>query len=188
VIHPTAEVSADARIGSETKIWHHAQVREGACIGSNCIVGKGAYIDVDVHVGNNVKIENGAFLYRGLVVEDGVFIGPQVCMTNDCLPRAIMPDGRLKGIEDWTVGPIRICYGAAIGACAVVLPNVTIGRWALVAAGSVVVKSIPDHGLAVGTPARLIGYVCRCARRLEKRDDELYCATCDWSYRVAGTL
>ena len=185
MIHPTAEVSAHARIGLGTKIWHHAQVRERARVGENCIVGKGAYIDVDVEVGNSVKIENGAFLYRGLVVEDGVFIGPQVCMTNDCLPRAITPDGRLKGLEDWTVGPIRICHGAAIGACSVVLPNVTIGRWALVAAGSVVVKSVPDHGLVVGTPARLIGYVCKCARRLEQRTDDLYCDPCGWSYRPA---
>src|SRR5574342_315987 len=162
MIHPTAEISPKARIGEGTRIWHQAQVREGVVIGDNCIVGKGVYIDFDVRVGNNVKIQNGAMLYHGLTVEDGVFIGPQACMTNDAYPRAITPEGRLKVNDDWEVGPSLIRYGASIGARAVILPNVTVGRWALVAAGAVVTRSVPDHGLVVGVPARLVGYVCRC--------------------------
>ena len=155
MIHPTAEVSPEARIGEGTRIWHQAQVREGVVIGDNCIVGKGVYIDFDVNVGSNVKIQNGAMLYHGLTVEDGVFIGPQACMTNDEYPRAITPDGQLKGNDDWTVGPIVIRYGASIGACSVILPNVMVGRFALVAAGAVVTRSVPDHGLVVGVPARV---------------------------------
>jgi len=183
MIHPTAEVSPKANIGEGTRIWHHAQVREAVTIGKNCIVGKGVYIDFDVWVGDNVKIQNGAMLYHGLTVEDGVFIGPQACMTNDEFPRAITPEGELKGNDDWTVGPIVIRYGASIGACSVILPNVTVGRFALVAAGAVVTRSVPDHGLVVGVPARLVGYVCRCGRRMEKGGDAWRCPVDDWTFQ-----
>jgi acetyltransferase-like isoleucine patch superfamily enzyme len=185
MIHPTAEISPTARIGVGTRIWHQAQIREGAVVGDNCIVGKGVYIDFDVKVGSNVKIQNGALLYHGLTVEDGVFIGPEACMTNDAYPRAITPEGRLKGNADWELGPIVIRYGASVGACAVILPNVTIGRWALVAAGAVVTRSVPDHGLVVGVPARLVGYVCRCGRRLERVDDEWRCPADGWTFAPA---
>jgi acetyltransferase-like isoleucine patch superfamily enzyme len=139
------------------------------------------YIDFDVMVGDNVKIQNGALLYHGLTVEDGVFIGPQACMTNDQFPRAITPEGQLKGNDDWTVGPTLIRYGASIGAGAVILPDVTIGRWALVAAGAVITRSVPDHGLVMGVPARLVGYACRCGRRMGRRGEAWHCAVCDWS-------
>ncbi|MHB0869055.1 MAG: acyltransferase [Chloroflexota bacterium] len=182
-IHPTAEVSPGARVGRGTRIWHHAQLREGAVIGENCIVGKGTYIDFDVVVGSNVKIQNYALLYHGVTVEDGVFIGPQVCLANDRVPRAITPDGRMKGNEDWTVDRIEVRYGASIGAGSVVLPGVTIGRFAMVAAGAVVTRSVPDHGLVVGTPARLVGYVCACGRRLQEAAGGLWrCGICDWSF------
>jgi len=174
-------------IGAGTRIWHQAQVREGVHIGEHCIVGKGVYIDLGVQVGSNVKIQNSALLYHGLTVEDGVFIGPGACMTNDTYPRAITPDGRLKADADWEVGPIRICYGASIGAGAIVLPNVTIGRFALVAAGAVVARSVPDHGLVVGVPARLIGFVCRCGRRLQETEAGWYCSHCDWTYTLDST-
>jgi UDP-2-acetamido-3-amino-2,3-dideoxy-glucuronate N-acetyltransferase len=183
VIHPSAEVSPMARIGAGTRIWHQAQVREGACVGDHCIVGKGVYIDLDVQVGNNVKIQNSALLYHGLTVEDGVFIGPGACMTNDLYPRAITANGRLKSDADWEVGPIRIGYGASIGAGAIVLPNVVIGRFALVAAGAVVTRSVPDHGLVAGVPARLKGYACHCGRRMEQTASGWYCSKCDWTYR-----
>jgi acetyltransferase-like isoleucine patch superfamily enzyme len=186
MIHPTAEVSPNAIIDESARIWHHVQVREGARIGRNCIVGKGVYIDFDVCVGDNVKIQNGALLYHGLSVEDGVFIGPGACMTNDAYPRAITPDGQLKGNDDWTVGPIRICQGASIGAGAIILPGVTIGRFALVAAGAVVSRSVPEHGLVMGVPARLAGYVCCCGRRLQPAEQGWHCPVCDWWYQPAS--
>jgi len=182
-IHPTADVSPQATIGPGTRIWHQAQVREGAVIGANCIIGKGVYIDLNVVVGDNCKIQNGALLYHGATVEDGVFIGPQACLTNDRLPRAITPDGQLKGDSDWTVGPIRLCYGSSIGAGAIILSGVTIGRFALVAAGAVVTHAVPDHTLVVGSPARPAGLVCRCARRLQPRGNAWYCPVCDWTYQ-----
>ena len=152
-IHSTAEVSPKAQIGSGTRIWHFVQIREGVTIGQNCIIGKDAYVDVDVKIGDNVKIQNSALIYHGATLEDGVFIGPQVCLTNDRNPRAITSDGHLKGNDDWVVGPILIKYGASIGAGSVILPNVTIGRFALIGAGAVVTREVPDHGLVVGNPS-----------------------------------
>ena len=167
MIHPTAEVSPRATIGEGTKIWHQVQIREDAVLGKNCILGKGAYVDFGVHIGDNVKIQNGVFVYHGATIEDGVFLGPMVCLTNDKLPRAINPDGTLKSDTDWVVGKILIKTGASIGARTVILPDVTIGRFALVGAGSVVSHDVPDYGLVYGNPARLVGFVCRCAKKLE---------------------
>lgn len=166
LIHPSAEVSPRAQIGQGTRVWHHCQVREGARIGHSCIIGKGVYIDFEVSIGDLVKIQNGASIYRGATVEDGAFIGPNACLTNDRLPRAITPEGQLKGSADWQVGPILVQRGASIGAGAVILPGVTIGAWAMVGSGAIVTKDVPPHGLVVGNPARLVGYVCACGHRL----------------------
>jgi UDP-2-acetamido-3-amino-2,3-dideoxy-glucuronate N-acetyltransferase len=181
-IHPTADVSPKAVIGEGTSIWHQCQVREGAHIGEQCILGKNVYVDFDVPIGNRVKIQNNCSVYHGAVIEDGVFLGPHVVITNDLYPRAINPDGTQKGNDDWEVGPVRIGYGAAIGARTVILPGVTIGRFALVGAGAVVTRDVPAHGLVVGTPARLIGYVCACGRRLQEADGGLSCAHCGATY------
>jgi len=182
-IHPTAEVSARAVIGPGTHIWHQAQVREGVHMGANCIVGKGAYIDFGVTIGDNVKIQNGVYVYHGVTVEEGVFLGPGVILTNDKLPRAINPDGTLKGDADWEVSPILIRHGASIGAGAVILPGVTVGEFAMVGAGAVVTHDVPAHGLVYGNPARLHGYVCRCGRPLTQREDQQWeCEVCNELY------
>jgi UDP-2-acetamido-3-amino-2,3-dideoxy-glucuronate N-acetyltransferase len=165
-VHPTAEVSPRATVGDGTRIWNGAQVREDARIGSGCILGKNVYVDFAVRIGDRCKIQNNASLFHGATLEDGVFVGPHACLTNDRLPRAITPHGALKGADDWEVGPILLRYGCAIGAGAIILPNVTVGRFALVGAGSVVTRSVPDHGLVVGNPACLIGFVCACGGRL----------------------
>ena len=189
MVHPSAEVSPEAQIGEGTKIWHQAQVRERAKIGDNCIIGKGVYVDFDVVIGNNVKVQNGAFIYHGVTIEDGVFIGPHVCLTNDKIPRAITPDGVLKKDADWELGQILIKYGASLGAGVIVLPGVTVGRFAMVGAGAVVVRDIPDRGLVVGVPARLQGFVCKCGRRLVENEtqDEIVvmkCTVCDVNYDI----
>jgi UDP-2-acetamido-3-amino-2,3-dideoxy-glucuronate N-acetyltransferase len=182
-IHPTADVSPQADIGPGTKIWHQAQVRERAHIGRNCIIGKGSYVDFDVQMGHNVKLQNYVSVYHGVTVEDGVFLGPYVCLTNDKLPRAITPDGQLKTDADWQVGQTLVKYGAAIGARAVILPDITIGRFALIGAGSVVTKNVPDYGLVVGNPAHLIGYVCSCGQRLTPTTpSEWRCDVCHQTY------
>jgi UDP-2-acetamido-3-amino-2,3-dideoxy-glucuronate N-acetyltransferase len=169
-IHPTADVSSEALIGSGTSIWNQAQVRERARIGAGCVIGKNVYIDTDVVVGDRVKIQNNASLYHGVTVEDGVFIGPHVCFTNDKVPRAVNPDGSPKSDSDWEVSPILVRVGAALGANSTILPGVTIGRWAMIGSGSVVTRDVEDYALVVGNPARRIGSACTCGQPL--RDDE----------------
>ncbi len=183
-IHPTAEVSPRARVGAGTRIWHHAQVREGASIGRECILGKNVYIDRDVVIGDRVKIQNNASVYHGVTLEDGVFVGPHACLTNDRYPRAITPDGRLKTDEDWEVMPIRVCRGASIGAGAILLPGITVGPFAVVGAGAVVTRDVPAQGLVVGNPARLVGYVCLCGRPLQPREEGQVCPACGATYRL----
>lgn len=177
-IHPTADVSDSAEIGPGTRIWNQAQVREDARIGQRCILGKDAYIDFGVTIGDDVKIQNGALVYHGATVEDGVFIGPGAILTNDRRPRAINPDGTLKRDSDWTVGAVRLRYGSSIGAGAVILTDVTIGRFALVGAGAVVTRDVPDHALVAGNPARQLGWVCRCAARLHASGARWRCPSC----------
>jgi acetyltransferase-like isoleucine patch superfamily enzyme len=165
-IHPTAEVSEQAIIGENTSIWHQAQVREGANIGENCIISKGVYIDTGVVIGNNVKIQNYVSVYHGVTLEEGVMVGPHVCFTNDLRPRAINPDGARKSADDWVVSTTLIRRGAALGANTTVICGITIGRWAMVGAGSVVTHSVPDYGLVHGNPAQLHGFVCPCGEKL----------------------
>jgi UDP-2-acetamido-3-amino-2,3-dideoxy-glucuronate N-acetyltransferase len=167
-IHPTAEVSPQAEIGDGTSIWHQVQVREGSRIGKSCILSKGVYIDAGVLVGDCVKIQNYVSVYHGVTVEDGVFIGPHVCFTNDLQPRAVNPDMSLKAADDWQLSPTLIRRGASLGANSTIRCGVTVGQWALVGAGSVVTRDIPDYGLAWGNPARLNGFVCPCGKRLVK--------------------
>lgn len=181
-IHPTADVAETASIGEGTYIWHEAQVRNRARIGHTCILGKGVYVDEDVVIGNNVKIQNRASIYKDCVIEDGVFIGPHACFTNDMLPRAINPDGSLKSADDWTPGETMVRYGASIGAGAIILPSRTIGRFALVGAGTVVTRDVPDHGLVIGNPGRLVGFVCMCGTRLEDAGAERCCPACNRRY------
>lgn len=165
-VHPTAEVSPDAHVGAGTRIWRQAHVREYAHIGETCNIGKGVYIDARVRIGSNVKIQNHVSVFEGVTLEDGVFIGPHVCFTNDLLPRAITPDGRLKSADEWEITPTLVKYGASIGAGSIIICGITIGEFALVGAGSVVTRDVSPHALVFGNPAHPHGYVCRCARRL----------------------
>lgn len=162
----SAEVHDSAEVGDGSSVWHLAQIREDARLGSNCVIGRGAYIGSGVTLGDNCKVQNYALLYEPAVLHDGVFVGPAVVLTNDTYPRAVNPDGSLKSASDWEATGVEIRTGAAIGARSVCVAPVTIGAWALVAAGSVVTKDVPDHALVAGVPARQLGWVGRTGHRL----------------------
>lgn len=168
----SADVSPDAAIGPGSSIWHLAQVREGVKMGENCIVGRGAYIGTGVEMGDNCKVQNYALVYEPAKLADGVFIGPAVVLTNDTYPRAINADGTLKSAHDWEPVGVTIERGAAIGARATCVAPVTIGAWATVAAGAVVVKDVPAYALMAGVPARRIGWVGESGVPLKAGDDE----------------
>ena len=168
----SADVDERAEVGDGTSIWHLAQVRENAVLGENCVVGRGAYVGPGVRMGSNCKLQNYALVYEPAVLEDGVFVGPAVVFTNDHYPRAVAPDGTLKRGDDWEAVGVTVREGASIGARSVCVAPVTIGRWALVAAGSVVVRDVPDFALVVGTPARRLRWVGHAGVPLEQDDAE----------------
>lgn len=165
-VHDTADVAESATISAGAKVWHYAQVRENAQVGENVIVGRGAYIGTGVEVGDNCKIQNYALVYEPAKLERGVFIGPAVVLTNDHFPRAINADGSPKSADDWHPVGVTILEGASIGASATCVAPITIGRWALVGSGAVVVKDVPDFALVVGSPARRVGWVGRAGHPL----------------------
>jgi len=169
-IEESADVDSSATIGDGTVIWHLAQIRESAEIGEECIIGRGAYIDQGVRLGNNCKIQNYALVYAPAVLEEGVFVGPAAVFTNDRFPRAINTDGTLKSSEDWETQTTLIRFGAAIGARSVLITGITVGRWAMVAAGAVVTKDVPDFALVGGTPARILGWVDESGMRIDEEE------------------
>ena len=177
-IHPTAEVSPAAEIGPGTSIWNQAQVRERARIGAGAIIGKNVYVDTDVVIGDRCKIQNNVSLFHGVTVEDGVFIGPHVCFTNDRLPRAINADDSPKTDADWEVTPTFVRHGAALGANSTILPGVTVGRWAMVGSGSVVTHDVADFELVAGNPARRLASVCPCGTVLRDEAAEPFRGSC----------
>lgn len=170
----SADVADDARLGDGTSVWHLAQVREQAVLGRNCIVGRGAYIGTGVVMGDNCKVQNYALVYEPAVLEDGVFIGPAVVLTNDTYPRAINPDGSLKSAHDWEPVGVTVRRGASVGARATCVAPVVIGAWATVAAGAVVTKDVPDFALVAGVPARRIGWVGAAGHPLTAGEDGVW--------------
>lgn len=194
-IHPTADVSEKITIGAGTSIWHQAQVREGAVIGSGCIIGKGVYIDAGVKIGSNVKLQNYVSVFHGVTIEDGVFVGPHVCFTNDLHPRAVNSDGTLKAADDWTVSETLIRSGASLGANSTIVCGVVIGSWAMVGAGSVVTRNVPDFAIVFGNPARVRGFVCPCGTQLKAASTKnhtlqdmvtMECPACDVQRQIAA--
>jgi UDP-2-acetamido-3-amino-2,3-dideoxy-glucuronate N-acetyltransferase len=183
IVHPTAIIEEHVSLGRGTRVWALSQVRTGAGIGDGCNVGMGVFVDVDVRIGHRCKIQNHALIFHGSLVGDEVFIGPGACLTNDRNPRATTPEGDLKDLDDWTVSGVTLEQGCSIGAHAVVIGGVRVGSHAMVGAGAVVTRDVLAHALVVGTPARRIGWVCRCGQRL---DADLGCPECRRGHRPAG--
>jgi UDP-2-acetamido-3-amino-2,3-dideoxy-glucuronate N-acetyltransferase len=157
--HPTAVVDEGAEIGAGTKIWHFAHILPGTKIGARCVVSQNVMIGPKVTVGNGCKIQNNVSLYEGVTLEDDVFCGPSMVFTNVLYPRA-----HINRRDEFL--PTLIRQGATIGANATIVCGNTVGRYAMVGAGSVVTRDVPDFALVLGAPAVRIGWVSRSGDRL----------------------
>lgn len=186
--HPSADIAPTASLAESVRVWHYAQIREDAKIGENCVIGRGAYVGTGVEVGPNCKIQNYALVYEPAKLAAGVFIGPAVVLTNDHFPRAINADGTPKSADDWHPVGVDIREGASIGANSTCIAPIVIGRWALVGAGSVVVKDVPEFALVVGSPAKRVGWVGTAGHPLkESSPGEWICPVTDAKYREIAT-
>lgn len=160
-IHPSSFIDKDVEIGEETKIWHFCHIQSGAKIGKKCSLGQNVNISNNVVIGDYCKIQNNVSIYEGVELEDGVFCGPSCVFTNDLTPRARYP----KGHENYKKTLIK--EGASIGANATIVCGHTVGRYAMIAAGAVVTKDVPDYCLVAGVPAVTIGKVDEEGKRIE---------------------
>jgi UDP-2-acetamido-3-amino-2,3-dideoxy-glucuronate N-acetyltransferase len=178
-VHDTAIIDPDVGIGRGTRIWHFSHVLGGSVIGENCVIGQNVMIGPRVRVGNGCKIQNNVSLYEGVTLQDGVFCGPSCVFTNVTNPRAFIDRKR-------EIRPTRVGSCASIGANATIICGITIGDYALVAAGAVVTKDVPRYALVIGAPARFRGWVGRSGERL---DANLVCPRTGERYSVRdGTL
>ncbi len=182
--HPSADISADANIGKDTKIWHHSQVLAGARVGEKCIIGHNCFIAGGACVGNGVKLESNIDVWDLVTLERNVFVGSSAAFTNDLTPRAEYPKKQFPKFGAWQKTLVR--EGATIGAHATILCGITIGTYALVGAGAVVTKNIPNYALVVGVPAKQIGWVCVCGNTLKFRSTKATCSYCSRCYTKKG--
>ncbi len=164
-VHPTAQIDDKVVIGKGTKIWHNVHIRENVIIGENCVISKSVYLDAGVSIGNRVKIQNAVSVYKGILLEDDVYIGPNATFTNDMYPRAVS--------RDWQVIPTILRKGCSIGANATILCGVEINKYAMIAAGSVVTENVLPFALMLGSPARLKGFVCVCVQPFKLKNQNV---------------
>ncbi|MAT41899.1 MAG: N-acetyltransferase [Anaerolineaceae bacterium] len=186
-IHQTAIVESD-QIGENTNVWAYAHIMKDVQIGKNCNIGDHCFIENGVVVGNYVTIKNGNMIFEGVIIEDGAFIGPHVFFTNDLFPRSPrLPEAKSRYNDRKWLHKTIIKYGASLGAGSVIIAGNTIGKFAMVGAGAVVTKDIPDYALVIGNPARQIGWVCQCGEKLKRQEALMICQTCFKTYQNNGT-
>jgi UDP-2-acetamido-3-amino-2,3-dideoxy-glucuronate N-acetyltransferase len=176
-VHESSYVDEPCQIGDGTKIWHFCHVMQNSQIGENCNIGQNVVVSPDVILGNNVKVQNNVSIYTGVVCEDDVFLGPSMVFTN-----VINPRSHINRKEEYK--PTLIKKGATIGANATIVCGHTIGQYALIGAGSVVVKDIKDYALMAGNPARQIGWICQCGEKIDFKNGESHCSHCGSEYTL----
>ncbi|EOS25688.1 hypothetical protein C806_01815 [Lachnospiraceae bacterium 3-1] len=174
-IHETSFVDDDVKIGSKTKIWHFCHIQSGAEIGENCSFGQNVNVSNNVKIGNGVKVQNNVSIYEGVELEDYVFCELSMIFTNDLTPRAKYPKGH-NGYKK-----ILVKHDATLGANSTIVCGNTIGEFATIAAGAVVVRNVPAHALMAGVPAKQIGWVCDCGQVLSKK---YVCPDCQRRYKM----
>jgi UDP-2-acetamido-3-amino-2,3-dideoxy-glucuronate N-acetyltransferase len=173
-IHPTAIVEQNVQLGDGTSVWDNVHIRRDATLGEECIVGGKSTIAYEVRIGNRVKINSNVYICNGVTIEDGVMVSAGTIFTNDRFPRATTPDLkelRSSAPDEHTLETL-VREGATIGAGCLIGCNLEIGRWAMIGMGSVVTRSVPDFCLAMGTPARVVGAVCRCGEPVFRFEDQ----------------
>lgn len=173
-VHESSFVDDNVQIGENTKVWHFSHIQSGAVIGDNCSLGQNVNVSNNVKIGNGCKLQNNVSLYEGVELEDFVFCGPSSVFTNDLTPRAKYP----KGSSNYKKTLIKT--GASIGANATIVCGHTVGKWALIGAGAVVTKNVPNHALMLGVPAKISGWACECGTLLK---DDFTCQNCDRKYK-----
>lgn len=161
-VHESSYIDDDVMIGEDTKIWHFCHIQSGARLGKGIIIGQNVNISNNVTIGNRVKIQNNVSVYEGVTIEDDVFLGPSCVFTNDLTPRAAYPKGRENYVKT------LVKEGATIGANATIVCGHTIGRYAMIAAGSVVTMDVADYSLVQGVPAKICGRVDESGKILER--------------------
>ena len=189
MISRNAKVEDGSLVHSSSFVWDFSVIRSKAKIGRNVTIGQFVYVGTGVEIGENCKIQNGAYLYEPAKLNDGVFIGPKVVLTNDKHPRAINGDSSKKLPNDWSLVGVTIDFGASIGAGSICVAPLKIGKWAMIAAGSVVIQDVPDYALVAGNPARQIGWVGESGRRLTNLEDDknsFYCSETSSTYTFDG--
>lgn len=180
-IHPSAIVDPGAHIGDDSRIWHFSHVCAGARIGRACSLGQNVFVGDDVTIGDGVKVQNNVSIYDAVVIEDDVFCGPSMVFTNVINPRA-----HVSRKHEYRKTLVR--RGATIGANATVVCGVTLGEYAFVGAGAVVTHDLPAYALAVGIPARRVGWACACGERLPAPLASVAACRCGKRYRIAGEV
>jgi UDP-2-acetamido-3-amino-2,3-dideoxy-glucuronate N-acetyltransferase len=175
--HKTSFIDQPASIGVGTKIWHFCHICRGATIGDDCSIGQNCYISGRAVIGNGCRLQNNVSVYDLVTLEDHVFCGPSVVFTNDLNPRAAYPK-RGKWI------PTLVRAGASLGANCTILCGITIGKHAMVAAGAVVTKNVPDYAVVTGVPARVTGWMCECGGTLKfNKTNMTQCPLCRRRYK-----